>query len=155
MCALVLTGAPGAGKTTTLTALMGRLEAAGARFAAVEVEALALVHPWADDDAAFEHLAFVAASFARRGYRLLLASATVRGPAYLACAPRWQPTTFCSSRSLRRPRSCGVASPSASRRTGSACCGCLRRRPRSARPRGRCPAPTSCSTRTSLGLARS
>jgi DNA polymerase III delta prime subunit len=82
--ALVLTGPPGAGKTTTLTALMGRLEAAGARFAAVEVEALALVHPWPDDDAAFEHLAFVAASFARRGYPLLLASATVTGPAYLA-----------------------------------------------------------------------
>src|SRR3982750_4892043 len=67
---------------------MGRLEAAGARFAAVEVEALALVHPWPDDDAAFEHLAFVAASFARRGYPLLLASATGTGPRDLARARR-------------------------------------------------------------------
>src|SRR3954463_11398095 len=84
MRTLVLTGPPGAGKTATLTALMGSFDADDISYAAVEVEALALVHPWPDDDAAFEHLAFVAASFARRGYPLLLASATVTGPAYLA-----------------------------------------------------------------------
>lgn len=83
MRALLLTGPPGAGKTTTLTALMGRLEADDVRHAAVEVEALALVHPWPDDDAAFDHLAFVAGSFGRRGYPLLLASATVTDAAYL------------------------------------------------------------------------
>jgi predicted kinase len=82
--ALLLTGPPGAGKTTTLTALTGRLEADDVRHAAVEAEALALVHPWPDDDAAFEHLRFVAGSFQRRGYPLLLVSATVTDDADLA-----------------------------------------------------------------------
>jgi broad-specificity NMP kinase len=80
---MLLTGPPGAGKTTTLTRLMGSLEADGVRYAAVEVEALALVHPWPDDDAAFDHLRFVAHSFAGRGYPLLLTSATVTDARYL------------------------------------------------------------------------
>src|SRR4051794_27101280 len=84
MRALVLTGPPGSGKTTTLTALMGRLEADDVRYAAVEVEALALVHPWPDDEAAFDHVRYLAASFERRGYPLLLTSATVTDCAYLA-----------------------------------------------------------------------
>ena len=63
---------------------MTRLEADHVHFAAVEVEALALVHPWPDDDATFDHLRFLAASFARRGYPLLLATATVTGLIYLA-----------------------------------------------------------------------
>jgi hypothetical protein len=83
MRVLLLTGPPGSGKTATLTALMGRLEADDVRHAAVEVEALALVHPWPDDDAAFEHLELVAASFERRGYPLLLITATVTDRLYL------------------------------------------------------------------------
>ncbi len=83
MRTLLLTGAPGAGKTTTLTALMGVLEAADVSYAAVELEALALVHPWPDEDAAFAHLRFVADSFRRRGYPLLLVGATVEDGAYL------------------------------------------------------------------------
>lgn len=83
MRALLLTGPPGAGKTTALTALMGRLEADDRSYAAVEVEALALVHPLPDDDAAFEHLGVVARSFARRGYPLLLVAATVTDSSYL------------------------------------------------------------------------
>ena len=67
-----------------LTALMGRLEPDDVRYAAVEVEALALVHPWPDDHAAFEHVRFVADSFKRRGYPLLLKTATVTDTAYLA-----------------------------------------------------------------------
>jgi hypothetical protein len=56
---------------------MDLLEADDVRYAAVEVEALALVHPSPDDDAAFTHFEFVAASFRRRGYPFLLVSATV------------------------------------------------------------------------------
>src|SRR5262249_18418040 len=52
---LLLTGAPGAGKTSVLTALMGLFEADDAPYAAIEVESLALVHPWPNDDAAFAH----------------------------------------------------------------------------------------------------
>ncbi len=80
----MLTGPPGTGKTTVLTALMNLLEADDVRYAAVEVEALALVHPWPDDDAAFAHLEFVAGSFRRRGYPLLVVCATVVDDAYLA-----------------------------------------------------------------------
>src|SRR3954451_7824192 len=84
MRTLVLTGPPGAGKTATLTALTGRLEAEDISYAAVEVEALALVHPWPDDDAAFDHVQFVASSFERRGYPLLLVTATVTNASYLS-----------------------------------------------------------------------
>src|SRR3954453_15543689 len=80
---LVLTGPPGAGKTATLTALMGSFDADDISYAAVEVEALALVHPWPDDDAAFDHVRFVASSFQRRGYPLLLVTATVTDVSYL------------------------------------------------------------------------
>lgn len=83
MHVLVITGAPGSGKTSVLTALMGLLEADDVRFAAMEVESLALVHPWPDDDAAFDHLAYVAESFRRRGYPSLFLTATVEGPEYL------------------------------------------------------------------------
>ena len=83
MQVVVITGAPGAGKTSVLTALMGLLEADDVRFAAVELESLALVHPWPDDDAAFDHLAHLAESFRRRGYPRLLMTATIEDAGYL------------------------------------------------------------------------
>jgi chloramphenicol 3-O-phosphotransferase len=80
---VLLTGPPGAGKTTVLTALMNRLEADDVGYAAVEVEALALVHPWPDDDAAFTHVELLVDSFRRRGYPSLLVSATIEDGGYL------------------------------------------------------------------------
>lgn len=80
---VLLTGPPGAGKTAVLTALMGLLEADDVPYAAVEVEGLALVHPWPDDDAAFAHVEFIADSFRRRGYPTLLVTATVEDGDYL------------------------------------------------------------------------
>jgi chloramphenicol 3-O-phosphotransferase len=80
---VLLTGAPGAGKTTVLTALMNLLEADDVRYAAIEMEALALVHPLPDDDAAFRHIEFVAGSFRDRGYSRLLVSATIEDNEYL------------------------------------------------------------------------
>jgi len=74
---VVITGAPGAGETSVLSALMGLLEADDIRFAAIELESLALVHPWPDDDVAFAHLAHVTESFRRRGYPRLLVTATI------------------------------------------------------------------------------
>ena len=83
MRALILVGPPGAGKTSVLTALMDLLAEDDVRHAAVEVEALALVHPWPDDAAAFAHLEVVARSFRERGYPLLLVGATIESPEYL------------------------------------------------------------------------
>ena len=65
---VLITGPPGAGKTKVLTALMNLLEEENARYAAIEVESLALVHPWPDDSAEFAHVEFVAHSFRQRGY---------------------------------------------------------------------------------------
>ena len=53
---VLVTGAPGVGTTNVLTALMNLLEADDVRYAAIEMEALALVHPLPDDDAAFRHI---------------------------------------------------------------------------------------------------
>lgn len=84
MRVVLLTGPPGVGKTTVLAALMNRLEADDVRFAALEVEALALVHPWPDDAAAFTNLRLVSESFAQRGYPFLLVCATITDTEYLA-----------------------------------------------------------------------
>jgi hypothetical protein len=62
---------------------MGLLEADDVPYAAVEVEGLAPVHPWPDDDAAFAHVEFIADSFRRRGYPTLLVTATVEDGDYL------------------------------------------------------------------------
>jgi hypothetical protein len=62
---------------------MNLLEAENVRYAAIEMEALALVHPLPDDDAAFRHIEFVAESFRDRGYPRLLVSATIEDSKYL------------------------------------------------------------------------
>ena len=84
MRALILAGPPGAGKTTVLERLTDLLTEDDVRHAALEVEALALTHPWPDEDAAFVHVELLAGSFRARGYPLLLTAATVEGPEYLS-----------------------------------------------------------------------
>ena len=83
MLVVVLTGAPGAGKTSVLTALMGLLEADHVRFAAIEMDALALAYPSPDPEAAFEHVKYLAASYRSRGYPTLLLTATIENAEYL------------------------------------------------------------------------
>jgi DNA polymerase III delta prime subunit len=81
---LLLTGPPGVGKTTTLNRLSTQLAEANQHHAVVEVEALARVHPWPDDEAAFAHLSLLVRSYRERGYPLLLVGATIDGDGYLA-----------------------------------------------------------------------
>jgi thymidylate kinase len=83
MRTVLITGPPGAGKTTVLTVLMNLLEADASDYAAVEVEALALAHPWPDAGVAFAHLEVVASTYRGRGYPLLLVTATIEDAEYL------------------------------------------------------------------------
>jgi len=83
MRTVLITGPPGAGKSTVLTALMNLLEADDAEYAAVEVEALALAHPWPGADVASAHLEVVASTYRSGGYPLLLVSATIEDAEYL------------------------------------------------------------------------
>jgi AAA domain len=75
--ALVLTGAPGAGKTAVLEALSDQLVVEDVRHALVETEALTSAHPPLDDDQWFEPVEAVCRLYRRLGYPLLLVGATV------------------------------------------------------------------------------
>jgi hypothetical protein len=80
---VVLTGPPGAGKTSALIALHDLLVDEGIRHAAFEVEALAWASPAVSDEASFRHVAAIRALFVEEGYDLLLCGATVTSDAYL------------------------------------------------------------------------
>ena len=75
MRAIIITGAPGAGKSSALTALSDRLGDDGVEHVAIEVDDLSRGHPWRDGR---RHLRAFAA-----GTDLLLVAATVEAPDYL------------------------------------------------------------------------
>ena len=77
MFALVLTGAPGAGKTAVLEALSDQLVIDDIRHAVVETEALTSAHPPLPDEQWVEPLRAVCGLYRRFGYRLLLVAVTV------------------------------------------------------------------------------
>lgn len=77
MFALVLTGAPGAGKTAVLEALSDQLVIEDVRHALVETEALTSAHPPLDDNQWFEPIQAVCGLYRRLGYPLLLVAVTV------------------------------------------------------------------------------
>lgn len=77
MFALVLTGPPGAGKTSVLEALSDALTADDVRHATVEVEALTSAHPPLHDDQWAMPVAAICGLYRRFGYHLLLVTATV------------------------------------------------------------------------------
>jgi len=81
--ALVVTGPPGSGNTTVLTALQNALADDGISHAVIEVEALSWAHPFVSDDQAFLHLAALRQMYENAGYNLILCGATVTSPAYL------------------------------------------------------------------------
>lgn len=70
--AIVITGPPGSGKTSVLTALVDALSDDDVPHAAVEVEALAWTHPALDDERRLRHVRTVCA-----GHALVLLADTV------------------------------------------------------------------------------
>ena len=77
MFALVLTGAPGSGKTAVLEALSDQLVVEDVRHALVETEALTSAHPPLDDSQWFEPIQAVCGLYRLFDYPLLLVAVTV------------------------------------------------------------------------------
>ena len=84
MFAVVLTGLPGAGKSSVLTALADGLSEHDLPHAAVEVEMLVWAHPALDDEQWLRHVAAICALYREAGHRLLLVAQTVETDADLA-----------------------------------------------------------------------
>jgi DNA polymerase III delta prime subunit len=84
--ALVLTGPPGAGKSSVLEALSDQLVVEDVRHASVEIEALTSAHPALDDAQWTAPIRAVCGLYREFGYELLLVSVTVEGQADLDAA---------------------------------------------------------------------
>jgi hypothetical protein len=82
--ALVLTGAPGAGKSSVLGALVTRLEVEGIAFGAIESEQLGWGSPWLPPEAEAEQLALVLDHQRRAGRSLFLVGVTAETAEQLA-----------------------------------------------------------------------
>lgn len=83
MFALVVTGAPGAGKTSVLEALSDALVVDDVRHALIETEALTSAHPALDDEQWLAPTAAVCGLYRRFGYELLLVVVTVESAEHL------------------------------------------------------------------------
>jgi broad-specificity NMP kinase len=81
--ALVLTGAPGSGKTSVLRALGTRLEIAGHNYGMIESEQLAMGSPLLSSEEWIPQLAAVLRLQRQAGRRLFLVAATVESAADL------------------------------------------------------------------------
>ena len=79
MFVLVLTGPPGAGKTSVLEALSDALVVEDVRHAVIETEALTSAHPALDDTQWLAPVQAVCGLYRRFGYELLLMTVTVEG----------------------------------------------------------------------------
>jgi predicted ATPase len=82
--AIVITGAPGAGKSTVLEALAGLLDNAKVPHAVLESEQFAWGYPWLDEETAYEVLAVAVEALKARGRELFLVVATTETEAQLA-----------------------------------------------------------------------
>jgi KAP family P-loop domain len=82
--AVVVTGPPGAGKSSVLTALVDALSDDDVAHAAVEVEALVWTHPALTDEQWVQQLRSACELFRSAGHRLLLVAQTLETDADLA-----------------------------------------------------------------------
>jgi broad-specificity NMP kinase len=79
--AVVVTGPPGAGKTTTLVALSDALVRDEIAHAVIDVDEVAWAYPHPDDDQRLEYLRDAADAHRRQGHSLLLVGEVVVTPA--------------------------------------------------------------------------
>lgn len=77
MFAVVITGPPGAGKTSVLTALVDALSDDDIARAALEVEMLAWTHPALSDEQWASHVRSACTLYRDSGHRLLLVAQTL------------------------------------------------------------------------------
>lgn len=77
MFVVVLTGPPGAGKTSVLTALSDALSDDDVPHATIEAEALRWTHPALSDEQELRHLATMCALYRDVGHDLLLVGQTI------------------------------------------------------------------------------
>ena len=84
MFAVVLTGPPGAGKTSVLTALVDALSDDDIAHAAIEVEMLVWTHPALTDEQSVRHVRAACALYREAGHRLLLVAQTLETDADIA-----------------------------------------------------------------------
>ena len=83
MFAVLVTGAPGAGKTSTLIALSDALVEAGIPHASADVDELAWAYPFPDLDGRCEHVRVWAEAHRAAGSDLLLVAEAIETPAHL------------------------------------------------------------------------
>jgi broad-specificity NMP kinase len=82
--AVLITGPPGAGKTSVLTALVDALSDDDVPHAAIEVELLQWAHPALTDEQVMRHVATMRELYREAGYGLLLVAQTIETDADLA-----------------------------------------------------------------------
>lgn len=85
---MVLTGRPGAGKTSVLTALSDTLSDADVPHAALEVEALRWTHPPLSLEEEMRHLRTVCGLLRDSGHRVLIIARTIEDDAEMAAVLR-------------------------------------------------------------------
>jgi broad-specificity NMP kinase len=81
--AIVITGAPGSGKSTVLEAFTSLLDNDRVPFAAFETEQLAWGYPWLDEETAYEVVAVAVEALKVRGRSLFVVSATTEVDAHI------------------------------------------------------------------------
>ncbi|MGY1763560.1 AAA family ATPase [Geodermatophilus sp. SYSU D00779] len=79
---MLLTGPPGAGKSSVATALHDRLSDAGLSNALVEVDELQRCYPPLDIERVLAHLAMLVASYREAGCHRLIVTATIENDSY-------------------------------------------------------------------------
>jgi broad-specificity NMP kinase len=81
--AIVITGAPGAGKSTVLEAYTGLLDNDRVPFAAFESEQFAWGYPWLEEETAYAVVAVAVEALKARGRELFVVSATTETDAHI------------------------------------------------------------------------